>query len=433
MSAKKTHPLTWVPSTYFAMGAVYKTVTDATNIMFKNLGLSNAEATIWSSAFGLPYTIKFLWAPILEMYKTKKFFVVSMQAAVAAGLLALGLALSLPNWLAITIALCYLLGVLGATQDVAADGVYVTSLSATEQARYTGIQSMFWNVGPLFVSGILLSATGVFHDKLGMSWQGSWRTVFVVLAGVLVLSALLHARVMPRGAVAENAPRDVKQAMSTFGDALKSFFAKRDIWVMVAFAFLYRTSQGFLDKVGPLFLKDERIDGGLGMSNEVLGFINGTVGLVGFLAGSIVGGILIARKGLKPTLFWLCAAVNLPNATYIYLGLTQPEDVWTIGTIVTVEKFFFGLGSVGHMLYMMQQIAPGRYQTTHYAFATALMGLCMMLTGMASGGLQEWMGYNTFFIFVMVATIPSFIVTYIAPFHIEPDEEPNVATNVPML
>lgn len=423
MRAKKTHPLTWVPSTYFAMGSVYKTVTDATNIMFQNLGLSNATAAFWASAFGLPYTIKFLWAPLLEMYKTKKFFVVAMQVAIAVGLVLMGLALSLPDWLTATIVLCYVLGVLGATQDIAADGVYVTGLNATEQARYTGFQSMFWNVGPLFVTGILLSATGVFHNQLGMDWVGSWRTAFLILGGVLIASAVLHSRVMPPGAKADDAPRNVGEAAATFMDSFRSFFQKKGIWTMIGFAFLYRTSQGFLDKVGPLFLKDELVDGGLEMSNEVLGFINGTVGLLGFLAGSVLGGLWIARKGLKPTLIWLCAAVNIPNATYIYLGVVQPQDVWVIGSIVTFEKFFFGFGAVGHMLYMMQQLAPGRYQTAHYAFGTALMGLCMMVTGMVSGWMQEQMGYVNFFIFVMVATIPSFIVTYIAPFHVDTSQE----------
>jgi MFS transporter, PAT family, beta-lactamase induction signal transducer AmpG len=197
-----------------------------------------------------------------------------------------------------------------------------------------------------------------------------------------------------------------------------TFFQKKEIWMMVAFSFLYRTSQGFLDKIGPLFMIDKVANGGLGLDNQVLGTIVGSVGTPGFILGALLGGLYVSRKGLKKVLFLLCACVNIPNATYLILGYLQPENVYFIGAIVTLEKLFWGFGSVGHMLYMMQQLAPGRYQTAHYAFGTALMGLCMMLSGMASGYVHEFVGgYVPFFFFVMVATIPSFVVTWFAPFH----------------
>jgi PAT family beta-lactamase induction signal transducer AmpG len=214
------------------------------------------------------------------------------------------------------------------------------------------------------------------------------------------------------------------EAFSTFADSLTSFFKKQSVWTMIAFAFLYRTSQGFLDKIGPLFMIDVVGNGGLGLNNEIFGWINGTVGTVGFVVGSLLGGWFVSRRGLKRVLILLCLAINVPNATYIYLGLAQPESVWLIGSVVTLEKFWFGFGAVGHMLYMMQQLAPGPYKTAHYAFGTALMGLVMMLTGMASGSIYEAMGYVGFFIFVMAATLPSFVVTFLAPFHVAEAADP---------
>jgi PAT family beta-lactamase induction signal transducer AmpG len=196
--------------------------------------------------------------------------------------------------------------------------------------------------------------------------------------------------------------------------------------MMLAFAYLYRFGQGLLDKMGPLFMMNDRELGGLGLSNQLLGDINGIYGTIGFLAGGVLGGFFVAKKGLNTkVLFFLCCMMNVPNFTYIYLGMTQPEDLWFIGSVVTLEKFGFGFGAVGHMIYMMQQLAPGKYKTAHYAIGTALMGFCMMSTGMVSGYIKNWLGetsYVPYFWFVMVATIPSFIVTWLAPFHITDEE-----------
>ena len=196
-----------------------------------------------------------------------------------------------------------------------------------------------------------------------------------------------------------------------------TFFQKRNVWTMIAFAFLFRLSIGFLEKIGPFFMVDPVSQGGLGLSNELLGIIYGTYGLIAVLIGSLLGGIFVARRGLQSSLFILCCAVNIPNVTFLLMSIYQPTDLLVISAGVAVEKFFFGFGSVGFMIYLMQQLAPGKYTTTHYAFGTGLMGLCMMLTGIVSGHLQQLLGYVNYFTFVMAATIPSFLVTWFAPFH----------------
>jgi PAT family beta-lactamase induction signal transducer AmpG len=361
------------------------TVTFVTTIMYRNLGMSEADAAFWGSALGFPYVVKFLWAPLLEMFKTKKFFVVTMQFGIGLMFALAGAALKIPSFVTITLALFFVAGFFGATQDIGADGVYVTALDRQEQAKFTGFQSLCWSIGPIFASGVLVRYSGVLHDK-GMGWASSWQVICFVIAATLGLLGLYHAKFLPPGAKAKNAPTNAGDAMATMGDAFKSIFLKKGIWMMLAFAYLYRFGQGLLDKVGPLFMMNERANGGLGLSNQILGDINGVYGMIGFLAGGLLGGLFVAKKGLSTKiLFFLCCMMNVPNATYIYLGMTQPESITFIGFVVTAEKFGFGFGAVGHMIYMMQQLAPGKYKTAHYAIGTALMGFCMMSTGMVSG------------------------------------------------
>jgi PAT family beta-lactamase induction signal transducer AmpG len=224
-------------------------------------------------------------------------------------------------------------------------------------------------------------------------------------------------RVMPDGAKAENAPKSAAEAAFILKDSFVTFFQKRDVWLMVGFAFVFRLSIGLLEKIGPFFMVDPVAQGGLGLSNEMLGLIYGTYGLIAVLVGSLLGGIFVARRGLQNTLFTLCCAVNIPNVTFLLMSIYQPDNLMIISAGVAVEKFFYGFGSVGFMIYLMQQLAPGKYTTTHYAFGTGLMGLCMMVTGVVSGHLQQMLGYVHYFWLVMAATIPSFLVTWFAPFH----------------
>ncbi len=322
----------------------------------------------------------------------------------------------------------FALSFVGATQDIASDGVYVTSLDARAQSLYCGIQSLAWNIGPIVAAGGMVYLSGRLHTELfhhdatvfGPDWIDAWRIIFF-LAGALTLAmAAWHARFMPDGARADNTPASVAEGGRILLDAFVTLFAKAGIWRMIAFAFLFRLSIGFLEKIGPFFMVDPAAKGGLGLSNELLGIIYGTYGLAAVLLGSLLGGLYVARRGLKATLFVLCCAVNIPNATFLLMSIYLPSNLFIIGLGVVVEKFFFGFGAVGFMIYLMQQLAPGKYSTTHYAFGTGIMGLCGLVTGVISGYLQESLGYVSYFVFVMLATIPSFLATWFAPF---PHEE----------
>lgn len=421
----KRSPLFWVPTGYFTMALTYMTLTSVTAIMFKNMGMDNGKAAEYASYLILAYTIKPLFAPFVEMYKTKKFFVICTQIAVALGFFGVAIVMSLPSYMAILMVLFWIISFLGATQDIASDGVYVTSLDSKTQSLYCGIQGLSWNIGPIIASGGLVYLSGklhadVFHHDpkvFGPEWVDAWRIIFFIVAGVTILMAFWHMRVMPDGAKAENTPTSARAALHIMWDSFVTFFQKRDVWLMIAFAFLFRLSIGFLEKIGPFFMVDPIAKGGLGLSNELLGIIYGTYGLIAVLLGSVLGGIFLARRGLQPSLFILCCAVNIPNVTFLLMSLYQPSSLLAITAGVAIEKFFFGFGSVGFMIYLMQQLAPGKYTTTHYAFGTGLMGLCMLVTGVISGHLQQLLGYTSYFTFVMIATIPSFLVCWFAPFH----------------
>jgi len=412
-------PLQWVPTGYFAMAMGYIMLTSVTSIMFKNLGMDNGRAAQYSSMLILAYTIKPLFAPLVEMYRTKKFFVLVTQLLLGLGFGAVALVMGMPGSMALMMALFWIMSFIGATMDIASDGVYVTSLSSRNQSLYCGVQSLSWNIGPVVASGVLVYLSGRLHTDYGMDWLGAWRIVFVAVAVMLLAITAWHWRAMPDGARAADTPENLGQAAFILRDAFKTFFEKRGVWTMVAFALLYRVSIGLLEKIGPFFMVDPVEKGGLGMSNELLGIVYGTYGLLAVLAGSLIGGWYVAKRGLKPVLFTLCCVLNIPIATFLLMAIYQPSSLWVIGAGVVVEKFSFGFGSVGFMIYLMQQLAPGKYTTTHYAFGTGLMGMCGMLTGMVSGHLQEAMGYVSYFWLVMAATVPSFIVTWYAPFHHE--------------
>jgi MFS transporter, PAT family, beta-lactamase induction signal transducer AmpG len=419
------HPLLWVPSGYFTMALTYMVLSGVSTVMFKNMGMNNTDAALYSSMFILAYSIKPLFAPFIEMYRTKKFFVVLTQLVLAGGFAAVALSMGMPSYITLIMVLFWVLSFVGATQDIASDGVYVTTLDGKAQSKYCGVQSLSWNIGPIIATGVLVKVSGYLHEHVfghdphvtGDDWVDSWRIVFFIIAGVVLLMSLYHWKVMPEGSKAENTPKSVNEAGRLLVDSLADFFRKKDIWMIIAFIFLYRLSVGFIEKVGPLFMLDGVDKGGMGLTNDMQGDVYGIYGTATFLAGSLLGGWFVAQRGLKSTLFTLCCCLNIPNVTFLLLAIYQPSNPWMIALAVAIEKFFFGVGAVGLMIYMMQQLAPGKYVTAHYAFGTGLMGLCMMFTGAISGALQEHLGYVQYFVFVMIATIPSFIVTWFAPFN----------------
>jgi len=409
----------WVPSLYLAMGLPNVTVGAVAAIMYKNMGVATEDIAIYTSQLYLPWVLKPVWSPFLEPFKTKRYWVISMEFLMMAALGLVAFSLPISNFFSMSLAFFWITGFASATQDIVADGVFMTTVSLRDQARYSGLQGMCWNMGAVIASGLLVTLTGTLHDRFGLSWQQCWITVMVLVSAGMGAFGLWHLRVLPTGEVSALQGKGIGAAFVSLRESWVSFFKKPSIWMMLTVVFFYRFGEGFIEKLGPIFLLEERGKGGLGLSNEVLGHINGSVGTIAFIAGAFLGGFLAAKMTLRRSFFILALALNIPHLTYFYLSHATPGDTTWIGVIVTIEKFGFGLGSVGHMLYMMQQLAPGPFKMTHYAFATGIMAMTKWLTGWISGPLFKNVfgeNYAFFFTFVLFASIPPVILAFLAPF-----------------
>ena len=434
---KRAHPAFWVPSLYFAEGLPYVTVSVVAALMYKNLGVSNADIGIYTGSLYLPWSIKFAWAPITEMFKTKRHWVLGTQFAMALALACVALALPLPNFMGLTLAFFWVTGFLSATHDISADGAYMAVTTAKEQAAWVGMQGLCWNGGKVVASGLLVTLTGyLFEKRLGgasghaaeiSAWQYSWMIVMGVLAALMALLGTWHLKMLPADQRSSTTPTGVVEGMKAFLATLVSFFQKRGIWLGLLYILLYRSGEGFIEKIGPLFMIDAVDKGGLGLSNQALGTIYGSFGTVGFMVGTLLGGMFAAKLTLKRSIVILALAMNVPHVCYVILACSHAPSHALVSLLVTVEKFGYGFGCVASILYMMQQMSPGKYRTAHYAFATSIMGWSMMIPSMLSGIVQEKLGYQHFFIFCLVASIPSVIAAYFAPFHVKDDTEPTAA------
>jgi len=434
---RRAHPALWVPSLYFAEGLPYTAVSVVAALMYKNLGVSNTDIAIYTGSLYLPWALKFAWAPITEMFKTKRHWVLGTQYAMALALACVALALPLPNFMGLTLAFFWVTGFLSATHDISADGAYMAVTTAKEQAAWVGTQGLCWNGGKVVASGLLVTLTGyLFEKRLGgatgpaaelQAWQYSWMIVMGVLAALMALLGTWHLKVLPADERSSATPTGIVEGLKAFLATLVSFFQKRGIWLGLLYILLYRSGEGFIEKIGPLFMIDTVEKGGLGLSNQALGTIYGSFGTVGFMVGTLLGGMFAAKFTLKRSIVILALAMNVPHVCYVMLTSLHAPSHAAVSLLVTVEKFGYGFGCVASILYMMQQMAPGKYRTAHYAFATSIMGWSMMIPSMLSGYVQEKLGYHQFFIFCLVASIPSVIAAYFAPFHVKDDAEPSAA------
>ena len=419
--ALRTSPLTWVPTLYFAMGLPFVVLNMVSAVLFKDLGVSDTEIAFWTSLIMWPWTIKFLWSPFLELFRTKKFWVVATQLLSGTMFGCAALALHLPAFFAVTVALFAVAAFSGATHDIAADGVYMAELSTSDQAKYIGWQGAFYNLAKLVATGGLVWLAGWlcedFSAEGASAYDASvrpWTAVLVILCAALVALGCYHSRVLPSGGGAGG--HSPGEGLRGLREVTAAFFAKRHIWYYIAFIILYRLGEGFVMKIVPLFLKADTASGGLGLTNRQIGLYYGTFGAGAFLLGSLLAGYYIAGRGLRRTLFTLCCIFNIPFAVYALLAWFQPQSMWLVGGGIVVEYFGYGYGFVGLTLFMMQQVAPGRHQMAHYAFASGIMNLSVMLTGMVSGFLSDALGYRMFFVTVMLATVPAFVITRFVPF-----------------
>jgi len=408
----RTHPARWVPTLYFAEGVPFFAVALIAGILYKRLGLRNDVITFYTSLLLLPWSLKPLWSPLIEMFKTKKFFVVALELAGGLSLALVALCLPLPGYFGYTLALLSVVAFCSSTHDIAADGLYIASLSPKEQAAYTGWQGGFYNAARFFSQGGLIILAGYLELRVGV--PRAWMAIFVAMGLILMALSIYHAQVLPSGG-AERRSESIREMAATFKEVVVSFLKKPNIYLLLLFIVLYRAGEGQVVKIGPLFLVDKRVAGGLGLTTDQFGTIYGTFGTLAFVAGSILGGYFTSWLGLRRALLPLVCAMNFPNLAYVYLSTALPTSHLAVTAALSVEMFGYGFGFVGVILLMMQEIAPGKYQTAHYAFANSLMNLGLLIPGTVSGKIQLAVGYRNFFVWVLLSSIPALILSRLIP------------------
>lgn len=407
---KTVSPWAWIPTLYFAEGLPYVAIMTISVIMYKRMDISNTEIALYTGWLNLPWVIKPLWSPFIDLLKTKRWWVIGMQLLLGAGFAGVAFTISTDFFFQATLAFFWLMAFSSATHDIAADGYYMLALTSHEQALYVGIRSTFYRIATIAGQGLLLMLAGFLEKSTG-SIPYAWMITFYVAAGLFLAVTVYHAWALPK-------PSSDKPVEGGGGDSILSgflktfvsFFCKPQAWAALLFMLLYRFPEAQLAKMCNIFLIDSIDKGGLGLTTTEVGLVQGTIGIIGLTLGGILGGIAASKGGLKRWLWPMVWAISLPDLVYVYLSYAQPESLWVVGGCVFVEQLGYGFGFTAYMLYLIYY-SQGEHSTAHYAICTAFMALGMMLPGMMAGWLQEMMGYQNFFWWVMVCCALTFIVT----------------------
>ena len=406
---KSRNPWAWIPTLYFGQGIPYVVVMSISVIMYKKMGISNTDIALYTSWLYLPWVIKPLWSPFVDMFRTKRFWIVALQLLIGAALAGVAFTIPLPSFFQITLAVFWLMAFSSATHDIAADGFYMLALEQHQQAAFVGVRSTFYRIAMIMGQGALVYLAGYLETSTG-SIPTAWSITFFILAGLFLSLAIYHKFILPypvsdKPTVSDASYNVLKEFFNTFG----SFFKKKEIGIILAFLLLYRFAEAQLVKLVTPFLLDPRVEGGLGLTTQEVGIVYGTVGVLALTLGGLLGGVVIAKRGLKFWLWIMVCAIHLPDAMFIYLSQVQPENFYLISTAVAIEQFGYGFGFTAYLLFMIMT-SEGEHKTAHYAICTGFMALGMMLPGMFSGWLQDQIGYQHFFLWVVISTIPGFIV-----------------------
>jgi PAT family beta-lactamase induction signal transducer AmpG len=414
-----------VPTLYLALGIPFNVINNTASSMYKSLGVSDGQNTVALGSVIIAWSLKPLWAAFLDMYRTKKFFVIAIQLLLPLLFAGVAMSLPLPGYFQISIALLWVAAFASSTQDICGDGIYLTALDKKTQANLAGVQGMFWNLGKVLATGVLISGMEALANSRGWSLQKMWSGVWIVTAITMALFAVYHLFILPTGSIVHR-PHGTQQVIDDFVGSAKTFFQKRAFWGMIAFVFLYRLGEGLIMVEGKLFIQSSVASGGLGLTAGQVANIDAVYGTIAAITGGLLGGMFLGKIGLKKSLPFLGLCLNVPHFTFVYLShygaANHGLDYSIIATMVSIEKFGYGFGFIGNMVYMMQQFAPGRCTMTHYAFATSLMNFVLVPTTMISGPLAEWLGFSTFFLVVMFASIPSVWAAWKAPFPLDGDD-----------
>lgn len=405
---KVRSPWIWIPSLYFAEGVPYVIVMTVSVVMYKRLGISNTDIALYTSWLYLPWVIKPFWSPFVDMLKTKRWWITLMQLLMGTGFAGIALFLPLSFFFQVTLVVFALIAFGSATHDIAADGFYMLALNKRQQSFFVGIRSTFYRFATLAGQGFLIVLAGILEKITGQTVI-SWSITFFLLAGIFFLLFAYHRFSLPTPTIDTVQKQQANQVLKTFWNTFVGFFKKQNMGIILLFLMLYRLGEALLVKMASPFLLDPHEVGGLGLSTEQVGYVYGTVGVISLTLGGILGGVAVAKGGLKRWLWPMALCITLPNIIYVFFAFLMPHELQWIYAGVAIEQFGYGFGFTAYMLYMMR-IAEGSQQTAHYAICTGFMALGMMLPGMVAGWLQEQMGYPLFFVLVMLCTIPTLAI-----------------------
>jgi len=401
MKKEYQNPWWFVPSTYFAEGLPYMLVNSLAVIMYKRMGVSNAEIAFWTSWLYLPWVIKMLWGPLVDTYSTKRNWVIYTQFFMAVAIFLCGFSLNIKSFLLPSLFFLLIIAFVSATHDIAVDGFYMLSMSEKEQAFFVGIRAFFYRVAMLFTSGALVIWAGWLEVKTG-NISRSWTLTLSIAAFIFLGMFFWHKIILPYPKSDGPAARiDWK----SFCEVFINYFKRKGIFIMLGFILLYRFGEAMLVKLTSPFLLDEIAKGGLGISTSQVGVIYGTVGLTALIIGGITGGLIIAKYGLKKTIWPMALLLNLPDLVYVYMSCHQTLPQYWVYVLVAAEQLGYGLGTTAFMFYLIE-ISGEKYKTSYFAISTGIMALGMMLPGFVSGLIQEHVGYKTFFIIAFLSSVP---------------------------
>ena len=408
-------PWRWIPTLYFGQGIPYVVVMTLSVVLYKNLGFSNTDIALYTSWLYLPWVIKPLWSPLVDLLGRKRGWIVGLQLTLGAALASVALTLPLANFWQASLAVFWLMAFASATHDIAADGYYMLALPQRQQAAFVGVRSTFYRLAMIAGQGGLVMLAGWLAQRGGgtpAAVVDGWRMVFWLLAGGFIAAAAWHAWALPRPAADVRAPRQAGLVRASLG-VFAAFFRRPDIGRILAFLLLYRLAEAQGLKLVTPFLLDPREAGGLALGTQAVGLAYGTVGVAALTLGGLLGGWVISRRGLKAMLLPLMVCMHAPNLLFVALATAQPQSVVVVSAALAIEQFGYGFGFTAYLVFMLMVAEGGRpghpHQTAHYAICTGFMALGMMLPGMVAGWLQSRLGYTAFFVWVCVATLPSFV------------------------
>lgn len=417
---KRKSPWLWVPSLYFFEGLPYFIVNTISILIFKDLGMDNGKVALLTSLIGLPWMIKPLWSPFVDIFKSKRWWILITQVIMAVTVALLAATLPSGSPFTLTLIFFVLAGFASATHDISADGFYMIGLDKGGQSAFVGIRNTFYRVAMVFGQGVLVVIAGLLERKTG-SVSAAWRLTLVISAAIMAALAWYHAFALPKVEQEDKSGhKNASQIFREFGGAFGSFFTKPGVWLAIAFMLLYRLPEAFSVKMIYPFFSDAAEVGGLGFDKAAFGLVYGTAGVIALLAGGILGGLAISRYGLRKCLLPMALSLALPCAVYLYMALVQPLSLWTVGACVVFDQFGYGFGFTAYTVYMMR-FADGPLKTSHYAICTGFMALSMLLPGAVAGFLQEGLGYRGFFWMVMACCVATIAITFAARKDIEPD------------